>query len=121
MSATLAVTLAVGATLGAGAVGAVLRALAVGWDRTRGTHAVNVVGSLLLALVVAAERRGTLAPWLALALGAGLAGSLTTFSGWMVVLAEGLRTGPLRACVRDLLVPLAAAVAVTVAVFARSG
>jgi fluoride ion exporter CrcB/FEX len=110
------VTVAV--TLAAGAVGAVLRAAVVERAPRLGTATVNLAGTLLLALVLAAHARGTIGPSGAVVLGVGFSGSLTTFSGLMAVLAEGAARRPLRTVVADLLLPLLTAVALTVLVFA---
>jgi fluoride ion exporter CrcB/FEX len=110
-----------GATLVAGAFGAVVRAVLVARRPRAGTAAVNIVGSVGLALTLVAYGRGTVSLGVAVVLGVGLSGSLTTFSGWMAVLADGFARRPLRTVIVDLLLPLALSVALTVAVFATLG
>jgi len=109
---------AVGLTLLAGAVGAVLRTAVVVRSPRAGTAFVNVVGTAVLALTMVAFRRGLIDVGTAVVLGVGLSGSLTTFSGWMAVLADGLARRPVVTVLVDLLLPLLAAVAVTVVAFA---
>ena len=116
---TLALTVV--ATLAAGALGAVLRAALVARAPRAGTTAVNLAGTALLAAVVLAHGRGMLDVGAAVVLGVGLSGSLTTFSGWMAVLAEGFADRPLRTLVVDLLLPTLTAVGLTVLVFAVVG
>lgn len=114
----MSTVLAVLATLAAGALGAVLRALAVARAPRAGTTAVNLVGTLVLALVIVTHDAGTIAGPTTLVVGVGLSGSLTTFSGWMAVLADGLAGRPGRALLVDLALPLLTAVGLTVLVFA---
>jgi len=106
------------ATLLAGASGAVLRAGIVMRSPRAGTALVNVIGTAILALVLAAHGRGMFDVGVAVVLGVGLSGSLTTFSGWMAVLADGFGRRPVVTALVDLLLPLAAAVALTVVAFA---
>jgi len=106
-------------TLAAGAVGAALRAALAARAPRAGTAAANLAGTLLLALVLAGHGQGRIGDALAVVLGVGLSGSLTTFSGWMALLAEGLPSRPGRTVVLDLLLPLLVAVGLTVLVFAR--
>lgn len=106
------------ATLAAGAVGAVLRAAVVFRAPRAGTAAVNLAGTLLLAGVVLANGRGALGDPTAVILGVGLSGSLTTFSGWVALVADGLDGAPLRTIVVDVMLPLLTAVGLTVLVFA---
>lgn len=110
-----------GATIAAGALGAVIRAGLVLRTPRAGTAAVNIVGSVGLALTLVAYGRGTIGVAAAVVLGVGLSGSLTTFSGWMAVLADGFARRPARTLIVDLLLPLALSVALTVAVFATLG
>jgi fluoride ion exporter CrcB/FEX len=110
-----------GATLVAGALGAVVRAVLVARTPRAGTAAVNIIGSVGLALTLVAYGRGTIGVAAAVVLGVGLSGSLTTFSGWMAVLADGFTRRPARTVIVDLLLPLALSVALTVAVFATLG
>ncbi len=114
----MGLVLTVVATLVAGGLGAVLRAAVVERAPRAGTAAANVAGTLLLALVLVAHGRGMLGDAAAVVAGVGLSGSLTTFSGWMAVVADGLTLRPLRTVVLDLLLPLLTAVALTVMVFA---
>jgi fluoride ion exporter CrcB/FEX len=117
---TLALTLFVTllATLVAGAVGAVVRAAFTARAPRLGTAAANVIGTALLALVLVALERGAIAAEAAVVLGVGLSGSLTTFSGWIALLADGLQDRPVRTLLVDLLLPLLVAVGVTVLAFA---
>jgi len=117
----MSVLLAVLMTLAAGAVGAVIRALVVERAPRAGTAAVNLAGTLLLALVLVGHDRGTVGDATALVLGVGLSGSLTTFSGWVALLEEGWRDAPVRTTVLDLMAPVLAAVGVVVLVFATIG
>ena len=109
------------ATLVAGALGAVVRAMLVARAPRAGTTTANLAGTALLALVVLAHGRGMLDAGAAVVLGVGLSGSLTTFSGWMAVLADGFADRPLRTLVADLLLPTLVAVGLTVLVFAVVG
>ncbi|MCQ3803579.1 MAG: CrcB family protein [bacterium] len=77
----------------AGGIGAVIRWLVSVWlaDRTpggTGAAVVNLAGSLALGAVVALSRHGQLHPQVAVVLGTGLLGALTTFSTWMVETLE---------------------------------
>jgi len=110
--------LVVGLTLLGGGAGAVLRAMAVSRAPRLGTAAVNVVGTALLALVLVAVGRGLITTGVAVILGVGVSGSLTTFSGWMAVLADGFAQRPWRTLVLDLLLPLLLAVALMIVVLA---
>ena len=113
---TLVLTLL--ATLAAGAVGAVVRAALTTRTPRLGTAAANVTGTALLALVLLALDRGAIAAEAAVVLGVGLSGSLTTFSGWIALLADGLQDRPVRTLLIDGLLPLLVAVGVTVLAFA---
>ena len=106
------------ATLVAGGVGAVVRAAATARAPRLGTAVVNIGGTALLALVLVAFGRGAIGSGTAVVLGVGLSGSLTTFSGWMALIADGLQDRPARTLVVDLLLPLLVAVGLTVIVFA---
>lgn len=106
------------ATLAAGGIGAVIRAAVTARGPRLGTAVVNVVGTALLALVLVALGRGTIGTGTAAVLGIGLSGSLTTFSGWMALLADGLQEQPARTLLVDLMLPVLAAVGVTVVAFA---
>lgn len=113
---TLALTLL--ATLVAGAVGAVVRAALTGRAPRLGTATANVTGTALLAFVLVALERGAIAVEVAVILGVGLSGSLTTFSGWIVLLVDGSQDRPVRTLLIDGLLPLLVAVGVTVLAFA---
>jgi fluoride ion exporter CrcB/FEX len=116
--ATLLVVLA---TLAAGALGAVVRAAAVARAPRAGTTVVNLAGTLLLALVLVAHGRGAVGGGVAVVVGVGLSGSLTTFSGWIALLVARIEQRPsavVPTVVLDLLLPLLAGVAITVLVFA---
>lgn len=119
MTVTLALTVL--GTLVAGSVGAVVRATLVARAPRAGTTAVNLAGTLLLAGVLAAVDRELLDGLAALVLGVGLSGSLTTFSGWVALLDEGLHERPGRTVLVDLLLPLSAAIGLVVLVFATWG
>ena len=110
--------LAVIGTLAAGGLGAVLRALAVERSPRLGTAAANLLGTLILALTIVAHDAGTLDGPMALVLGVGLSGSLTTFSGWIALLADGSSERPWCTVAIDLLLPLLVAVGLTVLAFA---
>lgn len=114
----MSTSVAVVATLAAGALGAVVRGLAVGRSPRAGTAAVNLVGTIVLALTIVAHDAGTLDGPSALVLGVGLSGSLTTFSGWVGLLADGFAERPWRTGVVDLLLPVLVAVGLTVLAFA---
>jgi fluoride ion exporter CrcB/FEX len=115
---TPALLLTVLATLVAGAGGAVVRAALVERSARAGTTIANLAGTLVLTLVLVAHGRSAIGDGVAVVLGVGFSGSLTTFSGWMAVLADGLVRRPVRTVVVDLLLPLLAAVGLTVLVFA---
>ena len=117
-SATLTTIATVAATLIAGASGAVLRAALVERAARAGTAVANLAGTLLLALVLVAHGRGVLGDGAAVALAVGLSGSLTTFSGWIGVVALGLERRAATTLVVDVLLPLLTAVGITVLVFA---
>jgi len=102
------------AVLAAGAGGAALRAGVVGVLPRTGTAVVNVVGTAVLAVVVALAGTGRLGPTAAAVWGLGLAGSLTTFSGWVVRVADGWRTAPGRTLVLEVAAPVLTGVAITV-------
>ena len=109
------------ATLLAGAAGAVVRALVTAWLPRHGTDVVNLAGTLILALVLALQGRGAIGFEAAFILGVGFSASLTTFSAWIGLVAAGLEHRPLASIVRGLLLPLGAAVGLTVVVFATLG
>lgn len=112
-----AVTLAL--TVAAGAVGAALRAVVAERAPRVGIHAVNVAGTVVLALIVRAVDRGTLGAAAAVILGVGFAGALTTFSGWVGLVVERTRTvGRVRAAAVDVVAPTALATVLTIAMFA---
>jgi CrcB protein len=106
----------------AGGAGAVVRGALVARRQVEGTHAANLVGTLLLAVTLVARDRGVVADAVAAIVGIGFCGALTTFSGWMALLDGTLRKRPvrtaLRALVRDVVAPLAIGVLLTVLVFA---
>jgi fluoride ion exporter CrcB/FEX len=116
---TLVITL--GATMLAGGLGAVVRALVSERLPGSGITVVNLAGTLLLALVIVLEGRGSITASTAFVVGVGFSGSLTTFSGWIARIVAGLEHRPLPALGRELLAPLGAAVALTVLVFATLG
>jgi len=118
LTAAMSVLPVLVATAAAGALGAVVRAALVARAPRAGTAIVNVFGSVGLALILIAYGRGTFSVAVAVVLGVGLSGSLTTFSGWMAVLADGFARRPVVTLLVDLLLPIAASVALTVAVFA---
>ncbi|HSK21724.1 MAG TPA: CrcB family protein [Egicoccus sp.] len=80
-----------------GAVGAVVRHLAVATGSARGPGAraaaiavCNLAGAVALAAVVGLEGQGDW--WLTAVVGAGFCGALTTFSTWVVDGAASLQT-----------------------------
>jgi fluoride ion exporter CrcB/FEX len=103
--------------LAAGALGAVVRAVVVAALPRAGTTAVNLVGTVLLAATVALAGDGRLGPGAAAVLGLGLSGSLTTFSGWIERVDDGLARARARTLVTAVLAPLLGGVGLTVAVF----
>ena len=97
-----------------GAVGSLVRfaLLTIGSDSDSGLilFAINVVGSLLLGLVLG--RREHLSQQWRRGLGTGVAGGLTTFSGYAVAVAQDLDDGSLLAATSGGLgTPVAALVA----------
>lgn len=106
-------------TLVLGGLGAVLRALAVASSPRMGLHAANLVGTVTFVGVTAAASRGALALWVAVIVGAGFAGALTTFSGWMSLVAErAAEVGLPRAVALDAALPVLTAVGLTVGILA---
>ena len=101
----------------AGALGAVVRAAVVAALPRTGTGLVNVVGTLVLAGCWALVGADRLAPEVAAVAGLGFAGALTTFSGWVARVADGLTAAPVRTVVGEVLLPLGLGVALTVAAF----
>jgi CrcB protein len=103
------------------AVGAVGRALAESVQRRDGggfpygTFGVNVMGSFVLGLVVAAERQQIVGPEVVLLVGTGFSGALTTFSGFAARIETDLAHRRRRLAIgyaaTSLVVGLAAAVA----------
>lgn len=95
----------------AGGFGALARYGASGWvqrhlDTTHpyGTAAVNLVGTALLAALIAAWRHGLLPDEVMIVAGAGFCAGFTTFSTWMLEMmriGEASRDGR-RAAVADL-------------------
>lgn len=118
MSALLASAVIILATLLAGAAGAVLRGWAVAHRPIGGTHAVNLVGTVLLAVALVARERGLIGDAAAVIVGIGFCGALTTFSGWMQLIDRTLRDAPWRALIRDVSAPVFLAITATVLVFA---
>ncbi len=114
----MTVALTVLLTLAAGGAGAVIRAAATARAPRLGTAAVNVAGTAVLALVLVALGRGAIGSATAVVLGVGLSGSLTTFSGWIALLDDGLRDRPGHTLLVDLLLPVLAGVGLTVVIFA---
>ena len=77
----------------AGSIGSVLRAFVIALLPRTGLDLVNVLGTLLLAVVVASVGDGRLAEEVAAVLGIGLAGSLTTFSAWIAAIEASAGSG----------------------------
>ncbi|MDE0230769.1 MAG: CrcB family protein [bacterium] len=80
----------------AGGLGACLRWLVSAWlDRRRrrgtGTAVVNLAGAFALGVVVALSDAGRIDSFWGPVLGAGLLGSFTTFSTWMIETLEESR------------------------------
>jgi len=91
-----------------GAVGATARhAVGLVVDGRRSLLAVNVVGSVLLGVTLAAPVGGDLE----LALGTGFCGAFTTFSSFAVETVDAAAAGDRRAAVRFALVTVFGAVA----------
>jgi CrcB protein len=83
----------------AGGVGACMRWVVTAWfaGRSRlgtGTALVNSFGALGLGLVVGLDRADRIGAQVAVVVGVGLLGSLTTFSTWMVETAEASERRP---------------------------
>jgi fluoride exporter len=127
----LMTVLVVLATLAAGSLGAVLRAWVVATVQRRagrasarawGTAAVNLAGTAVMASVVVATREARLGPAVAIVVGVGFAGALTTFSGWVVdavrLAGAGARSWP-RAIGLELVGQLALGMAVASVIVAR--
>ena len=88
------------ALLLAGAVGAWLRYELSGWVQSRtgsalplGTGLVNIIGTLLLAVLIALHQTGAVSSQVVFVLGVGFSGAFTTFSTWMVETTQVLETG----------------------------
>jgi fluoride exporter len=95
----------------AGAFGAVLRAEIVDASqrrlpgaagRARGTAAVNLLGTLLLAVILAIDLMVGIDAAVLIIVGIGLCGSVTTFSGWVVDAVRRSSSAPLRAVGQDV-------------------
>jgi fluoride ion exporter CrcB/FEX len=114
----MSVALTVMLTVAAGSIGAALRALVVRWSPSAGTAIVNVGGTFVLALTLVGHAAGAVTTSGAVVLGVGLSGALTTFSGWMAEIEEGLRVRPVTVLLARVLVPLLLGVALTVVAFA---
>ena len=88
------------AMLAAGAVGAWLRYEISGWIQSRtesafplGTSAVNVLGTILFAVLVALHQKEEVSSELLFVFGVGFAGAFTTFSTWMVETGRLMKGG----------------------------
>lgn len=101
----------------AGALGSVVRAVVVAALPRAGTGFVNVVGTLVLAICWALVGADRLSPDVAAVAGLGFAGALTTFSGWVARVDAGLGPAPVRTLAWEVVLPLAAGTALTVAAF----
>lgn len=108
-------------TLAAGSVATVLRFLLVRSAPVLGVHGVNVAGTVLLAAVVALLNRGALNWQVAVVVGVGFCGALTTFSTWITLIDERRRAHPWRTIIVDVVVPSVAAVGLTVITFIALG
>ncbi|MEX2533344.1 MAG: CrcB family protein [Nitriliruptoraceae bacterium] len=108
-------------TLTAGSVATVLRFLLVRTAPVAGVHGVNMAGTVLLAVVVALFNRGVLDWQIAVIVGVGFCGALTTFSTWIALIDERRTTRPWRTVVVDVLAPSFAAVLLTVMTFIALG
>lgn len=111
----------------AGGVGALARFELSVWAQRRfdprrpwGTVAVNVVGTALLATLLAAWRGGLLADGVVMVAGAGFCGGFTTFSTWMLEVVRAAETGGVgrRVALVDLAGQLAAGLAAALLVLA---
>lgn len=105
------------ATLVAGGVATVIRFVVVSKAPIVGVHAVNIVGTVVLAFMVALLNAGRIDWPVALVFGVGFSGALTTFSTWIVLIDARLSEKPLRTVVADVLAPVLLAVALSVLVF----
>lgn len=108
-------------TLSAGALGTVMRFMLVRRAPVVGIHGVNVVGTALLAVVVARFNQGAIDWQVAVIVGVGFSGALTTFSSWIVLIDERRKTNAWRTLVLDVVVPIVLSVAVTVGMFVGFG
>jgi len=113
----MTVVLVVLATLSCGAVATVLRFVILRAAPVVGLHGVNVVGTVLLAVVVALLNRGSLTWPVAVIFGVGFSGALTTFSTWIVLIDQRRQTHPWRTLILDVVLPSLAAVGLSVATF----
>lgn len=109
----------------AGGLGALARYGLSGWvqhrlDNTRplGTVVVNLAGTALLATLIVLWRRELVPDPVAVVVGAGFCGGLTTFSTWMLETIRLADTGRAGRCaaVLDLLGQLLAGVVVAAAI-----
>ncbi|MEP6478530.1 MAG: CrcB family protein [Rhodoglobus sp.] len=96
--------LVVAATLGAGAVGALLRYLVARAFATRGPFpwavlVVNVVGSAIGGVVVGLAERGDVAADIRFIIVSGLCAGLTTFSTWSVETVQLVLAGRARVAI----------------------
>lgn len=108
-------------TLAAGAIGTVLRFTIVRVAPVAGVHAVNVVGTVVLAAVVAQLNVGAIAWQVAVIIGVGFAGTFTTFSAWIVLIERRMHTHPWRTVLIDVVAPVGVSVALTVVTFVIAG
>ena len=95
----------------AGGIGSVARvlvsgAVAIRFGSDRGTDAVNIAGTGVLAILVSRA-----SPDVAFVLGIGFLGGFTTFSTWMLDALHTARTRGVAAAYRRIAVVTAAAVA----------
>ncbi len=105
------------ATLAAGSLGTLARFVTVRAAPVVGVHGVNIAGTVVLATVVALLNAGAIAWQLALIVGVGFSGALTTFSTWIVLVEKRRQQNFWRTILIDVATPVVIAVGLTVVTF----